>query len=119
MDMDFETSIRKLAGYDPSMSLWRAIELIDTGTDVIMTTDSLEARAEWVLGRQDILDLIPTKKINAIKEVRAATNMGLKEAKEAVERAAELLKQGHLTPAQRFQLAQEEEAAIASILGVS
>lgn len=32
-----------------------------------------------------IIDLVPTKKINAIKEVRGALKIGLKEAKEGVE----------------------------------
>lgn len=48
---------------------------------------STETVARWISrpANKDIQDLIPTKKISAIKEVRAKTLIGLKEAKDAVE----------------------------------
>lgn len=41
-----------------------------------------------------ILTAIGDKKINVIKEVRAVTNLGLKEAKDLVEAAPKLVKEG-------------------------
>ena len=41
-----------------------------------------------------ILTVVGDKKINVIKEVRAVTNLGLKEAKDLVEAAPKLVKEG-------------------------
>ena len=41
-----------------------------------------------------ILTVIGDKKINVIKEVRAVTNLGLKEAKDLVEAAPKPIKEG-------------------------
>jgi ribosomal protein L7/L12 len=116
---DFETRIRKLWIADPGQSLDQALRRIDGNTDVLATTASIQERAEWVLEQRDIVPLIENKKINAIKEVRAISGMGLKEAKEAVEYAAALQRRGYLSKAERRQLEIEEQEAIASILGTT
>ena len=51
---------------------------------------SAEAKTEFTVSLTSIGD----KKINVIKEVRAATGLGLKEAKDLVEAAPSLVKEG-------------------------
>tara|TARA_B100000745_G_scaffold156452_1_gene102477 strand:- start:1228 stop:1611 length:384 start_codon:yes stop_codon:yes gene_type:complete len=58
-------------------------------------TGSSEAAAEEVKTEFDVvLTAIGEKKINVIKEVRAITGLGLKEAKEFVESAPKTVKEG-------------------------
>ena len=54
------------------------------------TTAPVEEKTEFDV----ILTSIGEKKINVIKEVRAITGLGLKEAKEAVESAPKAIKEG-------------------------
>jgi len=113
---DFETRIRTYAERNPGRSVETALYALDN-LEVAGEPDPYR-RAEWVLEQSDIMNLCNQgMKINAIKEVRARTGMGLKEAKEAVEDAVALHDRGYLTKAQRRQLEVEEQAAIASILG--
>ena len=51
---------------------------------------SVEAKTEFSVSLTSVGD----KKINVIKEVRAATGLGLKEAKDLVEAAPSLIKEG-------------------------
>ena len=54
------------------------------------TTPSAEAKTEFNV----MLTAIGEKKINVIKEVRAVTGLGLKEAKDLVEAAPSMVKEG-------------------------
>ena len=63
-----------------------------------------------------ILTSISEKKINVIKEVRAITGLGLKEAKEAVESAPKAIKEGvSKEEAEEFKKKLEEAGASAEI----
>ena len=80
------------------------------------------AGAETVAGEQsaekDTFDIILTdvgdKKINIIKEVRAATGLGLKEAKDLVEAAPKSIKEG-VAKAEAEELKKKFEEAGAKI----
>ena len=61
-----------------------------------------------------ILTSIGEKKINVIKEVRAITGLGLKEAKEAVESAPEAVKEG-VTKEEAEEIKKKLEEAGASV----
>ena len=114
---NFEAFARATAREHPLMSVERMLALYDNKAD--FTLDSVESCGRWVLSRSDIVALIrtPGKKIQAIKETRAGTNIGLKEAKDAVEWAETQIRRGWLSPEEADQLRREEEAAIRSILG--
>lgn len=111
----FETRIRELAARRPTVMLSEALRLLDSRAP--LDSVSIQDRAEWVLTQEDIVDLLEHKKIQAIKETRARTALGLREAKEAVELAWQLRQDGWMTPSEREKLAIEEAAAIRSILG--
>lgn len=106
--------LKMVAETRPHVTIQTAMYGIERGSFVAETLTLVE-RAEWVLEQDDIVALMVDRKINAIKEVRARTNLGLKEAKEAVEQAVELQKRGHMTRAERRQVELESAAAIASI----
>jgi Ribosomal protein L7/L12 C-terminal domain len=55
------------------------------GTDPPPTDVSPPILGEWAMRQKVVMDYLPHKKINAIKELRAISGAGLKEAKEAVE----------------------------------
>lgn len=97
-------ALREAADNNAFLSLRNALQ---DGTDS-------HQRAEWVLEQTDIVDMFD-RKINAIKEVRARTHLGLKEAKEAVEDAIHLQRSGYMTKAERAKVELESAAAIASI----
>lgn len=115
--LKFEQAVRQLAQDRPAMTISAALAALDNGS-ISMTGATLRERAEWVLSQQDIVDLMVDRKINAIKEIRARTHLGLKEAKDAVEYAADLQKQGWMSPAERAKLEEEAREAIASIRAV-
>ena len=64
-----------------------AVAAVSGGADA---PASAEAKTEFAVSLTSIGD----KKINVIKEVRAATGLGLKEAKDLVEAAPSLVKEG-------------------------
>lgn len=72
--------------------------------------ESAEEKTEFNL----VLTDIGAKKINVIKEVRAITGLGLKEAKEMVESAPKTLKEG-VTKDEAEELKKKLEAAGAKV----
>lgn len=113
MSPSFESQIRELARRNPGVTLAYAISLIDEGKAIFL--DTIQDRAAWILEQPDIVMLLDDKKINAIKEVRARTALGLKEAKDAVERAQVLKQSGWMSKAELERLEEEAQVAIASI----
>lgn len=90
----------------------------------IQDTNSNDARARWILDTptlhsmcQRILDeSLPGGKIALIKEVRALSQLGLKESKEASERALELLAAGWVNEEQAKLIDAEAERLRQEIL---
>ncbi len=74
------------------------------------TTAPVEEKTEFDV----ILTSIGEKKINVIKEVRAITGLGLKEAKEAVESAPKAVKEG-VTKEEAEEIKKKLEEAGASV----
>ena len=74
------------------------------------TPASAEAKTEFSVSLTSIGD----KKINVIKEVRAATGLGLKEAKDLVEAAPSLVKEG-IPEAEANEIKSKLEEAGASV----
>ena len=118
---DFEERMREMARRYPRLTLTEAIRAMDGNSGLNIFSQgpgALMERSEWVLEQRDIMDLCELRgKIHAIKEIRARSGMGLKEAKEAVEGALALRDAGHMTQAQRVQLERDEQEAIRSIIG--
>ena len=85
---------------------------------VAVATAGAEAGAGEQSAEKDTFDIILTdvgdKKINIIKEVRAATGLGLKEAKDLVEAAPKSIKEG-VTKAEAEELKKKFEEAGAKI----
>lgn len=116
--MNFEETMRALADRTPHVAVSEAIKLVDEGGPALtISLDGVNVRerALWVLEQPDIVEAMESRKIVAIKEVRARTYLGLKEAKDAVVYACRLKEEGYLSLAEREQLARDEEAAIESI----
>jgi large subunit ribosomal protein L7/L12 len=63
---------------------------IAQGGNPVNTTDSEEEQSEFDV----ILESFGSKKISVIKEVRAITGLGLKEAKDLVESVPKVIKEG-------------------------
>ena len=80
--------------------------------------EGIDACARWVLSQPQIMQHLPHKKIQAIKECRALSSWGLKEAKEAVEGAMALQEKGYLSDEEAAQLERDAQEAIKSILEV-
>lgn len=114
--MSFESTIRDLAVRYPSLPLAQAISIASASEDGIGPATNMHKTAEWILDQPDIVALLENKKITAIKEVRARTYQGLKEAKDAVEYAIQLKADGWLSKTQLEELERETEEAIASII---
>ena len=74
------------------------------------TSASSEAKTEFSVSLASIGD----KKINVIKEVRAATGLGLKEAKDLVEAAPSIVKEG-IPEAEANEIKAKLEEAGASV----
>ena len=74
------------------------------------TSASTEAKTEFSVSLVSIGD----KKINVIKEVRAATGLGLKEAKDLVEAAPSMVKEG-IPEAEANEIKAKLEEAGASV----
>lgn len=91
------------AALDPSGLTWRSMSPHDRG--------------EWVLDQQVIMKFLPDKKILAIKETRALTGMGLKEAKDAVEMAQWLAAQGHMSRTERETVDREAQEIVNQLTG--
>ena len=72
--------------------------------------DSAEAKTEFSVSLTSVGD----KKINVIKEVRAATGLGLKEAKDLVEAAPSMVKEG-IPEAEANEIKAKLEEAGASV----
>lgn len=116
---DFETMIRALAARAPHATLRWALAQVDGGQHVLRDGDPL-ALAEWAFANREVMQLCADqKKINAIKLMRQETQVGLKEAKDAVELAWQWRLDGRMTADEIKQLEAEEQQAIASILGAS
>lgn len=129
---DFEIRIRRLAESDPNAPLASAISYLDKGvwpvqsigarslSQTVPTSSDIECLARFALVDPSINIILTTKesygKIKAIKELRARANVGLKEAKDAIEIAEKMLEDGWVPPEQQEVLRKEEEAAIQSIL---
>ena len=133
---DFEIRIRRLAETDPNAPLASAISYLDKGvwpvqsigarslSQTVPTSSDIECLARFALVDPSINIILTTKesygktkgKIKAIKELRARANVGLKEAKDAIEIAEKMLEDGWVPPEQQEVLRKEEEAAIQSIL---
>ena len=129
---DFEIRIRRLAESDPNAPLASAISYLDKGVwpvqsigarslgQTVPTSSDIECLARFALVDPSINIILTAKesygKIKAIKELRARANVGLKEAKDAIERAEKMLEDGWVPPEQQEVLRKEEEAAIQSIL---
>lgn len=115
---NFEIFIRSAARNNPGLPLERALAQFDS--QPISTSLHGKSMAEcgrWVLTQASILELMATgKKINAIKEVRATTGLGLKDAKEAVEWAQMQIDSGWVSEEEAKRLEEEEQMAIQSIL---
>ena len=71
---------------------------------------SAEAKTEFTISLTSVGD----KKINVIKEVRAATGLGLKEAKDLVEAAPSMVKEG-IPEAEANEIKAKLEEAGASV----
>jgi len=84
-----------------------AVAAVAGGAD---TPASAEAKTEFSVSLTSIGD----KKINVIKEVRAATGLGLKEAKDLVEAAPSLVKEG-IPEAEANEIKAKLEEAGASV----
>jgi hypothetical protein len=115
-DASFQARFNDLANRYPAMPLRRAYELLNGLTDEEL--DDTEKVAKWILEQPELVALLENKKINAIKETRARTYLGLKQAKEAVEMAADLKRHGWMSEAEKKQLEEETRAAIESIQAV-
>lgn len=113
----FEQALRALARTQPSISLVTALRMVTMNPEG-HELETIQGQAAWILEHPDIRLLLADKKIHAIKEVRAHLGIGLKEAKEAVELAVQMEKDGYLTKAERDALDKEAQAAMASILGI-
>lgn len=115
---DFETRLRELAARAPNASLAWALEQLDGGRH-IAGFDPVHL-AEYAFESEPIMQHCRDgKKINAIKLMRELTQIGLKEAKDAVELAWSWRELGRLTRAEQDALEAEEQQAIKSILGAS
>lgn len=81
--------------------------------------DDYEAWAYWILDSPAIMELMLQEghKIHSIKEVRAATYMGLKESKDAVDHAYMLIHQGIVGKREAERLDKEVKEVIASLTG--
>lgn len=82
--------------------------------------DSLDAWALWVLDSPKIMELITSKdlfKIHMIKEVRATTGLGLKEAKEIVERALDMHEKGVVGALEAERLDRDVQQVVKSLTG--
>ena len=84
-----------------------AVAAVAGGAD---TPASAEAKTEFSVSLTSIGD----KKINVIKEVRAATGLGLKEAKDLVEAAPSMVKEG-IPEAEANEIKAKLEEAGASV----
>ncbi len=86
------------------------------GGVMMASTDSVDAVPEVQTEFDVVLDSFGEKKIGVIKVVRAATALGLKEAKDLVESAPAKVKEG-LTKedAEKFKTELEEAGATASV----
>tara|TARA_B100000963_G_scaffold306299_1_gene280889 strand:+ start:115 stop:492 length:378 start_codon:yes stop_codon:yes gene_type:complete len=84
-----------------------AVAAVAAGGD---TPASAEAKTEFSVSLTSIGD----KKINVIKEVRAATGLGLKEAKDLVEAAPSMVKEG-IPEAEANEIKAKLEEAGASV----
>jgi hypothetical protein len=118
---EFEGFIWDAYAKNPDMSLSEALASYRTSyrtrSAYMLHGASIAERGTWVLDNKMIVDLIrDNKKINAIKETRALTSLGLKEAKEAVEWAADRLDQGWVPTWEREQLEAECKEVIDSIM---
>lgn len=99
---------------------WEDPDLVDARRGLMIADETLDQQAIFALETPAIRDFIDEdKKINAIKEMRAYTGLGLKDAKEAVEYAVEMLRRGYLSQDERKKLDDEVKAATESILGSS
>ena len=85
----------------------RAVEQLAGGADA---PASAEAKTEFSVSLTSVGD----KKINVIKEVRAATGLGLKEAKDLVEAAPSMVKEG-IPEAEANEIKAKLEEAGASV----
>lgn len=116
----FEALLRMLAEREPTLPIKVALDRLDAqamcespGQSMLHAT--MQERAEFAAEDRTIRDfLVAGQMINAIKELRAATELGLKESKDACELARQLIKEGWMS---RAELAIAEKEAIASILG--
>ena len=119
---DFEIRIRQVLQVEPNASLARAIAVVDgTSRDDDRAGWARTPRdyAEWILDRPALMDVAHHSRINAIKEVRQLTGLGLREARDAVEMAIKLQREGWMSAAEQMVLEQEAQAAIRSIIGGS
>lgn len=118
---DFESRIRELAAQHPTRPLEWAIAVVDyADLGVSMPPPDprgpVEVHAEFAMQQPLVMDYLhQDKKINAIKELRAVGNMGLKEAKDAVELVAAWEAKGYLPEHERQLIEREAEAAVESI----
>lgn len=115
---DFEVFARAYAHQNPTMTLERLIYLFDRDGPVALAGKDRSEVGRWILTQPDIVHLMKDKKINAIKEVRARTHIGLKEAKDGVEWAQAQVEAGWIPEEDRKKLEEEEQIAIQSILGI-
>jgi large subunit ribosomal protein L7/L12 len=101
------TDLNKMVDELSKLSVMEAAELskllqekwgVSAAAPIAVATAGGEAGAADKGAEQDSFDIILTevgdKKINIIKEVRAATGLGLKEAKDLVEGAPKAIKEG-------------------------
>jgi ribosomal protein L7/L12 len=118
---DFETRIRELAAQHPTRPLEWAIAVVDyadSGKSMPPPDPRgpVEVHAEFAMQQPLVMKFLhEDKKINAIKELRAAGNMGLKEAKDAVELVALWEAKGYVPEHERQLIEREALEAVESI----
>lgn len=118
---DFEERFRRLAATHPHQSLTWALWALEhktaDGDDLAPGPGApVEALAEYAFENSEIRFFMPDKKIHAIKKLRELANVGLKEAKDAIELAEQWRQAGRSPREEREQLEREAEQAIESIM---
>jgi len=127
---EFSAATRELAAKIVGLTLKQAQELVDClkaehgiepagGGAIMMAGPAAAAAAEPAEEKTSfdvILKTVGDKKIQVIKVVRAATNLGLKEAKDLVEGAPKPVKEGiPKSEAEKLKKELEESGATAEI----
>ena len=95
--LPIEDALAVAADVERQMAEAEGAKALDTIGDERLTAPNdstpVEIAAAWCRKQPTVVDFMPHKKINAIKEARGLSHMGLKSAKEAIE-----YMQAHLLP---------------------